>query len=122
MAELGLQIRHELARYLAGGIGLREFRDWFLPSAWNIDALVDGESADLAHEIELLLSEFEAGHWLETELRYRLASQMTHYNITLGAPIPRPVGHSSSCTQWTLIQPAEERWGPADTRFEEASA
>ena len=86
MADLGLQIRSELVRYLGTQISLREFRDWFLPNAWNADARVDGATAALMHEIELLLSEFEAGHWLESDVQEHLAPLVT------GRPAVRPGG------------------------------
>ena len=124
MGDLGLRIRRELARYLTRELSLREFRDWFLPSVWNIDAVVDAETAALAHMIELLLAEFEQGHWLETEVWDRLASQLTRSDITLGQPDLLVESSSSSQTHWATIQIDLDAWAPgfADIRCEEASA
>jgi hypothetical protein len=86
--------------------------------------VVDAETAELAHRIELLLSEFEHGHWVETEVRDQLASQLTSSLITLGQPDRRVQTGSSSQTQWATIQTGLGASAPgfADIRFEEASA
>ena len=110
-----------MARYLSAQISLRELRDWFLPSAWNADARADVATAELVHEIELLLSEFDAGHWLESEVRERLVPLVTAY--TFGTT---PVtSDTSSRTEWTSIQAApgsHETPEFADIRFVEASS
>jgi hypothetical protein len=120
MADLDLQIRTELTRYLSTQISLHEFRDWFLPTAWNADARADGGTAELVHEIELMLSEFEAGHWLESEVRERLAPLVTAY--TFGTTLV--TSDTSSRTEWTSIQatPGEPGLEFADIRFLEAFA
>ena len=120
MGDLDLQIRTELVRYLSSQISLREFRDWFLPTAWNADARADRGTAELVHEIELLLSEFEEDHWLESEVRERLAPLVTAY--TFGATLV--TSNTSSRTEWTSIQATPGALGPefADIRFVEAFA
>ena len=73
MDELGLQIRDRLGDYLAGVIDLREYRASFMIDAWNIDKRASEQTADLVHDIQLLLAEYEHGDWTEPEMRARLA-------------------------------------------------
>lgn len=121
MADLGLKIRQELNRYLTGHLSLREFRDWFLPAAWNVDAVVDGHTASFVHAVELLLSEFDAGHWDESEVQQQLAGHLTGYSVTFGMP-PGVVTDSSSRTEWAPIPVEPDRHpGSADIRFATAS-
>lgn len=122
MGDLGLKIRHELTRYLADQISLQELRDWFLPAAWNADVMVDGRTAEFVHAVELLLSEFEAGHWLETEVRDRLIGHLAGYLITFGTPGPDLIATSSSRTEWAPIpvEATAPHPGFADIRFAKA--
>ncbi len=66
-------IREHVSRYLAGEIDLRAFRDWFVPFAWNIERRASTETAEVVHQIDLVLSEFEHGDWSEAEVRDHLA-------------------------------------------------
>ena len=68
-----LQIREQLARYLAGEMSLAEFRDWFGPVVWGIEQCADPTAEGLAYEVEGRLAEADAGRWNETTLRGTLA-------------------------------------------------
>lgn len=72
MAALDAEIRGRLARYLAGDLDLRAFRDWLVPFAWNIERRADAATAELVHEIDLVLAEFDHGDWTEEEVRQHL--------------------------------------------------
>lgn len=72
MEHLDLEIRRHLADYLAGKTPIEEFRRWFVPEAWNVHKRADLGTVDLAHEVDLLLAEFDHGDWTEPELRERL--------------------------------------------------
>jgi hypothetical protein len=68
------QIREAVMHYIAGGISLRQFQEWFAPHTWNIDsrAGADDDLRRLANDVDLLLAEFSNGHWTEEELRSKL--------------------------------------------------
>lgn len=82
MNAVGLEIRQDLVRYLAGDVDLDAFRRAFLPKAWNIEQRADAETADLVREIDLSLAEFDQGHWNEDELRARLVPFVTSYRVS----------------------------------------
>ncbi len=72
---IDLEIYNQLVRYLAKDISLREFRDWFDTSTWDLQEMGAPQDAwEVAGEIELRLSELSSGHWTEDELRDRLTS------------------------------------------------
>ncbi len=123
MASLDLEIREKLARYLGDEISLQEFRDWFLPQGWNVDRRAAASTAELAHEVELLLSEFDHGDWTESELRERFIPLLTAYLAIMGEPTIST--QTASQVQWvalTPVEPAAARFEFADIRFVEASA
>src|SRR5437870_1018722 len=122
MEAVELEIREQLARYLSGKIALQAFRDWFLPEAWNIDQRAGAASAGLAHEVELLLSEFEHGDWTEDELKRRFRSLLEYQVAGLSGVFVRT--ESSAGPDFNR---SEITWGGphlefVDIRFEEASA
>lgn len=82
MTEVGLEIRHDLVRYLAHDVDLDTFRKAFLPKAWDIEHRADAATADLVREIDLSLAEFDQGHWNEDELRTRLVPFVTSYRVS----------------------------------------
>src|ERR1700736_6735989 len=69
VTHLDLDIRERLVAYLTGEIGLRDFRAWYVPTAWNVNTRRHGPIEDLVNEIDLRLAEFTNGHWSEDELR-----------------------------------------------------
>ncbi len=58
-----------LRRYLSGELSLRDFNRWFLPASRNVHRSGNAEAERLVGDIGLALSEFQAGHRTETELR-----------------------------------------------------
>lgn len=81
-----LEIREQLARYLAREISLQDFEDWFAPRAWNIHEATSPALQELVSEIELLLAEFSNGDWTEKELRRMLSPLVATYKVSI-API-----------------------------------
>ena len=69
MSAFDLEIREQLARYVAGDISLSAFREWFSPQAWNIDRRADTLTSQMVHEIDLVLAEFDHGDWIEEEVK-----------------------------------------------------
>ena len=68
-APLDLEIRQQLARYLAKRITLDDFEDWFVAESWNVHRDENTAATDLVFELELRLAEFSNGHWTEDDLR-----------------------------------------------------
>lgn len=68
-ASLEQQIREAVRQYIAGVIALRQFQEWFAPQTWDLPAAEGDEVRALVNEIDLLLAEFQNGHWTEQELR-----------------------------------------------------
>jgi hypothetical protein len=76
------QIRDRLARYLSAEITLHDFRQWLTAQAWNIDHRADAETADLVHEIELVLAEYDHGDWTKDEVISQLAPLVQHIQLS----------------------------------------
>lgn len=83
MAALDEEIREQLSRFLAGDIDLRAFRDWFVPFAWNIEKRANAGTAEVVHQIDLVLSEFEHGDWSEAEMRDHLVPLVQNSRVRL---------------------------------------
>jgi hypothetical protein len=76
-----LEIRSQLASYLAGDMTLSAFSDWFVEKTWGEET---SESfSDLVSEIELVLAEFTSGHRSEEEVKNLLRPHVTDYTIYL---------------------------------------
>ena len=75
---LDLEIRDWLARYLAGDITLREFREWFTPATWNVHRTGNDTAIDLVGEIGLRIAELTSGHRTEDEVRTLLLPLVRH--------------------------------------------
>jgi hypothetical protein len=91
---LDLEIRKRLGLYLNGSLSLQEFKDWFLPAAWDI---VPGENHgldDLIRELQLRLAEASSGHWTEKELRDLFRPLATFFAM-YPADSPRTIIQSS---------------------------
>ncbi len=67
-----LTIQEQLRRLVSGEIALDAFRDWFTPTAWDIDDDASEDVRQLAYEIEHRLAEFTNGDWDEQELKLLL--------------------------------------------------
>lgn len=61
--------RRHLQAYVLGETSLVAFAGWFLPATFAITSEDDARLVSLAGEIQLRLSEFDAGHWTEPEFR-----------------------------------------------------
>jgi hypothetical protein len=66
-------IRLRLLRYLDGTDSLRMFRQWFVPSTWNVEEWASPRLQELVYSIKLLLAEYTSGHRSEEDLRARLS-------------------------------------------------
>lgn len=98
---LEVDVRERLVRYLADEATLADFRTWFIGEAWNIDKRATEATAQLVHQIELLLSEHEHGDWTERELRRELAPLVTEYSMVIGEP-QILAGASSGTITWDV--------------------
>jgi hypothetical protein len=78
---LDLEIRDWLARYLAGDISLRAFRDWFMPATWNVHQTGNVEAIDLTGEIGLRIAELTSGHRTELDVRFLLLPLVQRYTV-----------------------------------------
>lgn len=103
MQPLDLEIRSQLAKYLAGQSSLSAFQEWFVPRAWNIEKRADPAAVELVHEIDLRLAEFSNGDWTEEELRSKLRPLAMHYTVHTSAA-PRTES-SSAIRQIQVVYP-----------------
>lgn len=63
------ELREKLSQYVSGQMELQEFKSWFVPRVWNLEA-TDKEAAEaVANQILLALAEHSNGDWTEEELR-----------------------------------------------------
>ena len=81
MDNLALEIRRQVARYLAGDISVAEFHRSIAPLAWNIGRRADNSAGNIAHEVDLLLAEFSHGDWDERELKQHLQPLVEDYVV-----------------------------------------
>lgn len=63
------ELRARLRRVVTGEESLRDFQAWFVPAFWDEDPTVDSPEQRLAHEIELVLSEYTSGGWTLDQAR-----------------------------------------------------
>lgn len=100
-ADLGLQIREQLARYLASGLTLREFIEWYAPRARNAHQAGDPDAEYLADQVDLALAEFSNGDWTESQLRALLSQALNTYHVDYQpGPPPRPLRVATGTGTW----------------------
>lgn len=69
---LSQEIHRQLARYLAGELSHAEFRRWFEPVLWRVDATSEPAADALAFAIESYDAEYSGGFIDEAELKHQL--------------------------------------------------
>jgi hypothetical protein len=84
MNGLSKAISSRLREYLANEISLGELHDWLAPIIWDVEESGDNEAASLAHEIELLLAEKNAGHLSDEQFREALRVLADHSDLPTG--------------------------------------
>lgn len=83
---LDLELRHQIARYVAGELGLGEFKEWFVPFERRVRREGGPGAQDLAGEVELFLAEVSNDHWTEPELRKQLTPLVESYRVKFESP------------------------------------
>lgn len=66
------RIARHLRSFLSGKITLRQFGEWFVPQAWEIELREAPGVAALARKVELRIAEHSSGHRTDADLRARL--------------------------------------------------
>lgn len=79
---LDVEIRSQLAKYLADEQSLEEFVAWFSPHTWNIQQSAPAPITELAYTIDLLLSEYSEGGWTEEQFRAQLRPLIEDYSVS----------------------------------------
>ncbi len=80
------EIRNKLASYLARELDLDAFEDWVVQNTWDVRAQGSEEARELAHAIELRLSEFSSEHMDEESLRRELLPLVQKHYVAFGDP------------------------------------
>lgn len=81
---IDLQIRQQLAQYLANEISLKDFQDWFVPNTWELEKRTNNQGAlDVRNTIDLALAELTNGHLSEDELQRRLLPLVQTYVVQI---------------------------------------
>lgn len=62
-------LREHLARVIAGEESLRDFQAWFVPAFWDEDPTTESREQRLAHQVELVISEYTSGGWTIDQMR-----------------------------------------------------
>lgn len=62
-------LRDQLTLYLSGDSSLDAFREWLAPRAFNVEQRVGAHTAEIVHEVDLLLAESDHGDWTEDDLK-----------------------------------------------------
>jgi hypothetical protein len=76
-----LEIREQIARYLAGQISLQDFEDWFVARSWNFHEAATPLMQEIVSQVELLLAEHSNSHLDEQSLRQKLLPLVTDYVV-----------------------------------------
>jgi hypothetical protein len=110
-------LNEELKRYLRGERTAAELRTAISFLTWGVPVWGSQQDVDFVGAVELALSEFEAGHLTEEELRQELAEEMdrrrviimtcTQTGVISGASVT-PVPALALWTQWADTQRAAE--------------
>jgi hypothetical protein len=79
VSELESELKERLTRFINGDGELEEFQDWFVPTFWD-ESDLDSTAVRLAHEVELVISEYTSGAWPLEEARALLGG-------LLGTPV-----------------------------------
>jgi hypothetical protein len=124
VTELESELRERLARFIDGDEELAAFQDWFVPAFWE-ESDLDAPVKRLAHQVELVISEYTSGAWSLDEARGLLRG-------LLGTPVieaqwrggfPRLVtGTTSRLIRSSRVPEGQEAGAPepADIRYEVA--
>lgn len=98
--DLGLEVRRQLRRYIAGQLTLGDFATWLAPVALCVFEAEHTPTEDLVAEIQLRLAEYTSGHWTEEDLRRLLRPVTATYTAWLSPPPPVSfVSGTASLTQ-----------------------
>ena len=62
-------LAHRLSEFAIGGVSVREFEEWFVPSSWNAHVWAPQSLQDVAYSLELVLAEYSNGHVSNSYLR-----------------------------------------------------
>lgn len=84
MSQAAQGLRRDIARLVTDELTIGGFVDVVLPLSWSLQAGQDPEAEDVAHEIELRLSEHSNGHLTEGELKAALAPLVYSYRVVVG--------------------------------------
>lgn len=106
---LDLQIREQIAGYVAGEIEAPELENWLEDQAWDLE---EDPARQLAAEALRLLAEWTNGDWPENELRARLGDLSRTYWFDQaprvawsgsGSPVMRHQEQSEAAGRWHAV-------------------
>jgi hypothetical protein len=62
---LALDIRKNLAEYLAGSLSLTALKDWFVGATWNVDETNDSDAINLTYDVWHAFAEYDVDQNLD---------------------------------------------------------
>lgn len=66
------EIRDKLTDYVTEQITLEALQDWLAPLLWDIEEANEPAASKLAYSVELLISEYSAGHLRKAEFARKM--------------------------------------------------
>lgn len=108
---IDLEIRQEIARYIAGQQDARELEDWLENVAWDLE---DQPGRALAATALRLLAEHSNGDWTDSELREKLGAVSRIYAFDQ-APRAAVSGSASSIIRQEQRPATADRWRVAES-------
>lgn len=126
VSALEAQLRERLAGLVEGDESLRDFQAWFVPTFWD-ESDIDQFVLRLAHEAELVISEYSSDAWTWDEARRLLRGLLgiPVVEAQWGGGFPRLVtGTTSTLIRRSRVPEGQEAVDlrPADIRFAAARA
>lgn len=125
MSALEAELRRRLAGLVEGDESLRDFHAWFVPTFWD-ESDIDQPARRLAHEVELVISEYTSDGWTWDEARALLRALLgvPVVEAQWGGGFPRVVtGTTSTLIRRSRVPEGQEAADlqPADIRYAAAS-
>jgi hypothetical protein len=109
---LDLEIREQVARYVADELKASELEDWLESESWDLEA---EPARTLAADLLRLLAEYANGDWTDSELRAQLGALSRTYWFDQAPKQSRSGSVSGVIRQGAQQSATADRWRVAES-------